>query len=203
MPTTLPSTSLSVENWSHLNATLALALVGLLSPDLASLFDSIVLDSPSCTARTLWLKLEADHGTRSSYDLWKSTRPIRRDSLTGLTGFASFKKSLRTADGADAVINDMPTSTNVDVEGSDAKVMHAQLTPVYFPGPPIGTPHPNYPFHISLEKPPLDIFSHAHIHTSDDIELGLQTYNRIAPPISTNTSAKGESVKARARTLWM
>ncbi|ODO11214.1 hypothetical protein I350_01818 [Cryptococcus amylolentus CBS 6273] len=78
-----------------------------------------------------------------------------------------------------------------------------QISPVYFPGAPIGTPHPNYPFHISLEKPPLEIFSHAHIHTSDDIELGLQTYNRIAPPISTNTSAKGESVKARARTLWM
>ncbi|ODN94842.1 hypothetical protein L198_04990 [Cryptococcus wingfieldii CBS 7118] len=74
--TTLPSTSLSVEIWSHLDATLALALVGLLSTDLASLFESIVLDHPSRAARTLWLKLEADYGTRSSYDMWKSVEAL-------------------------------------------------------------------------------------------------------------------------------
>ncbi|ODN74531.1 hypothetical protein L202_06904 [Cryptococcus amylolentus CBS 6039] len=76
LATTLPTKSLPVELWSHLDATLALALVGLLSPDLAFIFESIVLDHPSRAARTLWLKLEADDGTRSSYDLWKSVEAL-------------------------------------------------------------------------------------------------------------------------------
>ncbi|TYJ51936.1 hypothetical protein B9479_007475 [Cryptococcus floricola] len=119
-------------------------------------------------------------------------KPIRREYLD-----ASFEKRLRTVDGADTIIINMPTSAHVDVdvEGSAAKVMPAKLTPVYFPAAPSGTPY------TSLEKTPLDIFSHAHIHTSSDLELGLQAYNRIAPPTitSANTSAKGQGQRKASR----
>ncbi|ODN83749.1 hypothetical protein L202_01841 [Cryptococcus amylolentus CBS 6039] len=72
-----------------------------------------------------------------------------------------------------------------------------QISPVYFPGAPIGTPHPSYPSHPSRttpvgwsEKSTLDIFSHAHIHTYGDIELGLQASNSIAPPTSAKRQRK-------------
>ncbi|ODN81070.1 hypothetical protein L202_03165 [Cryptococcus amylolentus CBS 6039] len=85
--TTLPSTSLSAKIWKHLDTTLALALV-------ASLSESIVLDYPSRAARTLWLKLEVDCGTRSSYGLWQSVQALTPQSQasTPVTEFMTSRK---------------------------------------------------------------------------------------------------------------
>ncbi|ODO09694.1 hypothetical protein I350_01908 [Cryptococcus amylolentus CBS 6273] len=111
--TTLPATSLSVEIWSHLDATLALALVGSLSPNLASLFESIIVDHPSRAARTLWLKLEADYGTRSSYDLWNIAAATCSLAVCSLavcsnpTGLDNFVKAYRSVlDAFAAEVND-------------------------------------------------------------------------------------------------
>ncbi|TYJ51070.1 hypothetical protein B9479_008381, partial [Cryptococcus floricola] len=70
------ATSLPAAIWQHLDTALAVAVVRSLSPDLAPLFDSIILDKPSCAARTLTLKLKADYGGRSSYDQWESVQAL-------------------------------------------------------------------------------------------------------------------------------
>ncbi|ODN80073.1 LOW QUALITY PROTEIN: hypothetical protein L198_07883 [Cryptococcus wingfieldii CBS 7118] len=102
----------------------------------------------------------------------------------------------------------MPTSADDDAPSAQAippPPPSRPRTPVHFPHAPIGTPPPTptTPLtHLSLsrKKNPSrqSSVSHAPIHTASDIELGLQTYNRIAPPITTatatnaNANAKGQ-----------
>ncbi|TYJ54516.1 hypothetical protein B9479_004840 [Cryptococcus floricola] len=155
------SFTLTIDNSAQLDLVLAnnAPLPGL---------EFVVINTPSYYA-----SVPANINELSKFIEQKTRLPIRREDLD-----ASFEKRLRTVDGADAVIINIPTSADADydIEGSVAKAMPAELTPVYFPSAPIGT------HHTSLEKTPLDIFSH--IHTSSDLELGLQAYNRIAPPTS-------------------
>ncbi|ODN76559.1 hypothetical protein L202_05221 [Cryptococcus amylolentus CBS 6039] len=88
------TTSLPAAIWKHLDTALAHALVRSLSPDLVPLFQSIVLGHPSCAARTLWLKLEADYGTPSSYDLWQSVQALssQPQGSTPVTEFMTSRK---------------------------------------------------------------------------------------------------------------
>ncbi|ODN75685.1 hypothetical protein L198_08142 [Cryptococcus wingfieldii CBS 7118] len=89
------TTSLPAAIWKHLDTALALVLVRSLHPDLVPLFQSLVLANPSCAARTLWLKLEADYGGRSSYDLWQSVQALNSEpqGSTPVTEFMTARKN--------------------------------------------------------------------------------------------------------------
>ncbi|ODN86538.1 hypothetical protein L198_07232 [Cryptococcus wingfieldii CBS 7118] len=88
------STSPPAAILNHLDATLALVLVGLLSPALVSQFESVILDHPSRAARTLWLKLEAAYGTRWSFHLWQSVQALssQPQGSTPVTEFMTSRK---------------------------------------------------------------------------------------------------------------
>ncbi|ODN75344.1 hypothetical protein L202_06520 [Cryptococcus amylolentus CBS 6039] len=89
------TTSLPAAVWKHLDTALAHAIVRSLSPDLAALFQSIVLGHPCCAAGTLWLKLEADYGGRSSYDLWQAVQALtpQPQGSTPVTEFMTARKN--------------------------------------------------------------------------------------------------------------
>ncbi|ODN76289.1 hypothetical protein L202_06218 [Cryptococcus amylolentus CBS 6039] len=70
-------------------ALLARALVGLLSPDLTSIFELMVLGHLSRAARTLWLKLEADYGTRPSYR--RGGRGLTQDCVAEESSSSSYR----------------------------------------------------------------------------------------------------------------